>query len=967
MGKQRFKQKDTVRRSAGVLVGVLGDRVVACDVVRHQAHVVGGLLGWLMLLEEATALADLVADVAATTGSTERDAREEVTEAVRLGRSLQLIGRESGGVTQISKQRDAKLLLRAGAVRTPSGEIWLLPCADDIGVATIVGELVRAGCDDLGREVVGVNGDSIVVEGPSSFQVEHGPIDGILVPEYQPDHEASAAPLDPFGAVKELVGSALDLSYAGNPGVQMLCDVAASARALRIRHHDPVALARVLAATEKWCDLGELDLELRRHRRHRRQHNGLTQPAVRYLNELEVHISGDIAFKDTTIEGDQVTIAIDRSGYRSWALAGLSRQIWHALASDDTPALPALARNEADRRGGSDERSARVVSRALTSMMDQGLLERVPGGTEPQGVDLSVVGDPNEDRQELWRCGPSGRRVLPVGVAEAWPSLTATGYAIDWLGHRLVTDVDSLRPVLIGLRGAAVASRQAPLTSEAALVEIKSGAGRADEMLIRLNGTRLWCLTEDAVVRVLGVILANLAAEDEGFGQSLGEISIATCSDRCVVKVGGAPSAEPSNDDQGVLRHHATLFGARIDDHRILIPELTRAAKWLASGATGEMADLWTPYELAGVVVSGARDVLGGWVRALTELAPAEGTSDRYLSETLGHGDVPLVVADDDKSVSGIAERILAGTGDPREVGDPEPDVRVSQIVAERNPAVTDLGRASWQWATQLGRASWVEESAKVTTGRLSVGRGLLKIRLSEGAGGRSDGSTSLATDAVRDAVAAFGLDVETCEEVARTSVAARNLYLGAEHAGSNTRRKLYVRGLPASAWEQIAPRWSDRLRHDDAPDWVAWKWTDGEPGWIERSVYLAQLGGAQTIGEQVDPLFDAMGPEWVDVVVHLMGRLGIGRTQTADDGDLLTLDESGRRSVDISRRLPVRRSDGVESEARWLAHIAALSDADSTALLDWSYGRHASRLIFGVDGRGAPFVNLYGSRFTGR
>ena len=109
------------------------------------------------------------------------------------------------------------------------------------------------------------------------------------------------------------------------------------------------------------------------------------------------------------------------------------------------------------------------------------------------------------------------------------------------------------------------------------------------------------------------------------------------------------------------------------------------------------------------------------------------------------------------------------------------------------------------------------------------------------------------------------------------------------------------------------------------------------------------------------------MEPQWAHVVGHLLGLLGVGRQQAADDGDLLTLDEAGRRSVDISRRSPVRGSRGFEAESRWLAHAAALSDADSRELVDWSHGRHVSRLIFGIDGQGKPFVNLYGSQFTDR
>lgn len=261
-----------------------------------------------------------------------------------------------------------------------------------------------------------------------------------------------------------------------------------------------------------------------------------------------------------------------------------------------------------------------------------------------------------------------------------------------------------------------------------------------------------------------------------------------------------------------------------------------------------------------------------------------------------------------------------------------------------------------------------MEESAKITPGRLSVGRGLLRIRLPGDTGADLDGPASLASDPVRNAIGELGLDAEVSEEVARASLSTGNLYLGVEPEGSHIRRKLYVRGLTAPGWRPIAPRWPHRLRRgDDTPYWLAWKWTDDGSRGIERAVYLAHLGGAETIGQETDPLMDAMEPEWVDVVGHLLGLLGIGRQQAADDGDLLVLDETGRRSVDLSRRAPVRGPSTFEAEARWLAATAELNAPGSEGLVAWSRRRVLSRLIFGIDGRGEQFVNLYGSRLTDR
>ena len=50
MNDRSLPEPAAIRRSEGILVGVLGDQLVACDIVTHQAHIVDGLLAWLLLL-----------------------------------------------------------------------------------------------------------------------------------------------------------------------------------------------------------------------------------------------------------------------------------------------------------------------------------------------------------------------------------------------------------------------------------------------------------------------------------------------------------------------------------------------------------------------------------------------------------------------------------------------------------------------------------------------------------------------------------------------------------------------------------------------------------------------------------------------------------------------------------------------------------------------------------------------------
>ena len=93
MNDRSLPEPAAIRRSEGILVGVLGDQLVACDIVTHQAHIVDGLLAWLLLLNDSAPFGELVADVVAMTGASEKTATDDLREVVGSGTSLQLLGR----------------------------------------------------------------------------------------------------------------------------------------------------------------------------------------------------------------------------------------------------------------------------------------------------------------------------------------------------------------------------------------------------------------------------------------------------------------------------------------------------------------------------------------------------------------------------------------------------------------------------------------------------------------------------------------------------------------------------------------------------------------------------------------------------------------------------------------------------------------------------------------------------------
>lgn len=1094
MKKRRVTGPDVVRRSDGLLIGVLGDQVVACDTLGHKAHIVDGLLGWLLLLDDPTPFAELAADVVATTGAAEASVTEQLREAVDLGSSLRLLGRRipaphttrssvisptsvgschsqpfavldqvvafscndrnlvaqidellgcavtdqlptqwlnvseipTGEVlvgdkeslrfdsrstfvsqlvrvlNQVAARSPSLVVLTAGAVRTAAGELWLLPSASVFEHQVLIGALIQAGCDYLGAEVVGLRSDEFGIvdavgcttplpldansrvllglqsPGPVFTQVaelrgpaeqlagEHGPIDRVLFCEVVSDQPQSVSRLDPTDAVRSLLTCGVNLAAAPHSGVQTLCDLAAGPPSLRIKYHDPAQLAQVL--TSQTFPESPEDLERRLGFQRRAHSPAKISHGDPIWGQIKVRRSSAVASRDIEAGAERTTFVIDRTGRTAWALTGLARRIWRTVAIEYAPPPIDLIRSGAGRFGGNDEHLLQTIGQVLVSMVEQGLLVQAGSGdrssidSEPGGVS-SHDGD-----MGLRRFGESRPVTATAGTRAPWRILSREGHGVDWLGHRLVTDVESIRRMLVDMRGASAVPADSLGEADRALIEVRSTPGSNATMLIRLNGLHLWWLNKADCLSMLGVILANLASDDVFFGQSLGETSVIAWPDGCLLHVGAHALAGNGEAGELVSAHQARIFGARVEQGKtVLLPDSSRAAAWLAGGAhTDEVMDLWQRCTLKGVVVEGASDIVGGWLRTLIELCPWQQANGRFLSELMANGDVPLTIVRRGEALSILAES-LPLEGDPSEGSGLN---RRSVITPARRSAGVDSESAAvqaavWTWATSLGKASWAEESARISRDHVVLGRKLLRIRLNSPHDDKAERTAAVRVDSVVDAITDLGLDLATATEIAQASVAVGTIYLGFELAGGLVRRKLYVRGIGDPAWAVMSRDWPGILTEDAArPSWIAWKWTEGRTGELQRSTYRGHLGGASTVGHQVDSILDTMGSAWNDVMAHLLTRLGIERLSAPSEGDLLTLDEDGRRSVDISGVGSARwRWHDMEPELRWLAAVAKLNKEATDELMVWSQGCRLSRLIFGTDRRGEPFVNLYVAR----
>lgn len=161
--------------------------------------------------------------------------------------------------------------LHAGAVRSPAGEIVVLPALSGAGKSTLTGAFVAGGWDYLGDEATGVRAETCVAVGypkrlaidsssrtflglaessawdndPTDFRADVvrlagdiGPIDRVILPTYVPGAVLTVENLSPADAVDALLANILNLARAGQPALDAVCDLAVTVPVQRLTHSD---------------------------------------------------------------------------------------------------------------------------------------------------------------------------------------------------------------------------------------------------------------------------------------------------------------------------------------------------------------------------------------------------------------------------------------------------------------------------------------------------------------------------------------------------------------------------------------------------------------------------------------------------------------------------------------------------------------------------------------------------------
>lgn len=174
-------------------------------------------------------------------------------------------------------------VLHSGGVRTPDGSVLLMTGAINAGKSTITAALVRAGCDYLGDESIGIRshrdtfsavaypkplsldqGSQLLVgidppvdactpadnrraaeirADAQSLVGDIGPITAVFETAFRPDAEINVERLEKSDAIKVIMANSLNLTRSGSAGLGALCGLAESVPVLRLNHGDAISAA----------------------------------------------------------------------------------------------------------------------------------------------------------------------------------------------------------------------------------------------------------------------------------------------------------------------------------------------------------------------------------------------------------------------------------------------------------------------------------------------------------------------------------------------------------------------------------------------------------------------------------------------------------------------------------------------------------------------------------------------------
>jgi len=186
-------------------------------------------------------------------------------------------------LNQVAASSSTCIALHAGAVRSPAGEVVLLPAVSGSGKTTLTAALVRAGWAYATDEAVGVRAGSLTavaypkplvldLESQALFGLpptgtlnvlptmlrpdavvlrgDAGPVGRVVLPRFEPGATMSVHPLGPREAVIGIIEHALNLVRVGTTGLEALCQLATEVPVHRLVHGGTAEAVAAIEALE---------------------------------------------------------------------------------------------------------------------------------------------------------------------------------------------------------------------------------------------------------------------------------------------------------------------------------------------------------------------------------------------------------------------------------------------------------------------------------------------------------------------------------------------------------------------------------------------------------------------------------------------------------------------------------------------------------------------------------------------
>lgn len=869
-------------------------------------------------------------------------------------------------LNEYAARSDTSVVLHAGAVRTPDGRVLLLVGFADAGKSTLTAALVQRGCDYLGDESIGVRADDLAaIPYPKPFTLDDSSrtllglssitapnvrasdvradvvcptaedltVDEIVLPVFRPGSGAAAATgLEPAQAVRALLENTLNLHRCGQDGLDTLCRLAAGVPVTYIEHGDTIALADEL-----------IEGRLR------------PEPGTFMWGRSEVDDVRPVGTSGVVIEPlhlDGRACAIVRHGQGSVTLFDeLAAVLWTRL--DGSAALSDLVAHAASELGAGADAWSVVVGR-VGAMVDRGLVdgfEPSMPSVEPDGRTPEVAGD-----SPAWLLAPPGTAGEQESWGEPWSDLPFR--TLWWDRVVVATDSAAVRDELLRAVEADAAVEVPsgdpdPAWSALDLIEFRNAPGRSAGGVLRVGCRQLTHVRAgDEVAEVATMLAAMCSGPHCTASEPIAPVWVRSVGSAAAVFVGMLPATHRPTSSDGWSRRS----GLRVaEGHTVLVPDAARVVSWLRNGAAPDaVVAVWNAFDVAGIGVAGAISTADGWARLAEALAPAWGPSESYLRHVVAGGRASLVTGD----TAEVVDRLTLDVSTDRP--------HRSAAVPTATPATANRSLESHerqrfeQRLAAFGDVGVADRSAKVDARRIVTDRPLLRAAFGRGSSRQDNPPTP---DELRTGFVELGLEPDAAAEAAVVAAAAGAFYVGDERTtATEWRRKVYVSGIAPELWRSVAPGWPDVLavHVDPGPSWLAWKFGSARPNMVQRAIDVPFLAGASTVAAASDPvLADLPGP-WADAVRALVDRIGVSGNDRPRADDALTVEEGGRRSIDLAVRRAPTANGPLDAELRWLTAVAGHDDRAAGELIDFVGRFHLANVIFGLDGAGAPFVNLY-------